>query len=70
MTERRAAPDVTADEHKPVPRQTQGRWRIHCSCGWKGPTVALPGHGYGPWSEHFHAVNYDGPFTLEAMARG
>lgn len=66
MTER-AGDEVTGDEHKPLPRQTQGRWQVHCSCGWKGPVVAMVGHGYKPWVEHFH--EYVGPMSLEGMKR-
>lgn len=58
---------VRADDHKPLPTQTQGRWKVHCSCGWKGPVVAMVGHGYKPWVEHFNT--YVGPMSLEGMKR-
>lgn len=55
--------DATGQAHKPNPRQTQGRWRVDCSCGWKGPSVALPGQGHEPWAEHFRSV----PHTIEEL---
>lgn len=42
--------------HRPDPRQVSGRWRVDCSCGWRGPVVPLPGHGTAPWAEHFAEV--------------
>jgi hypothetical protein len=42
-----------ASLHRPDPKQVSGRWRVDCSCGWRGPVVPLPGHGTAPWTEHF-----------------
>ena len=44
-------------EHKPNPIRTQARCRVDCSCGWRGPLVSLPGHGYLPWERHFNEAN-------------
>lgn len=29
---------------------------MDCSCGWRGPVVALPGQGHEPWAEHFYVT--------------
>ena len=41
--------------HKPDAHRQGPRWRVDCSCGWRGPLVSLPGHGYLPWERHFSA---------------
>lgn len=43
-------------QHRPDARQVSGRWRVDCSCGWRGPVVSLPGHGTASWTEHFAEV--------------
>lgn len=44
--------DMTMSDHRPDPNQDGWRWRVDCSCGWRGPQVSLPGQGHQPWMEH------------------
>ena len=39
--------------HKPEPKRVGSHVRVDCSCGWRGPVVALFGHGHAPWAEHY-----------------
>ena len=38
--------------HRPEPLRAQSRCRVDCTCGWRGPLVAMFGEGVPPWMEH------------------
>lgn len=42
--------------HRPDPKRAGARCRVDCSCGWRGPSVAMFGEGQAPWSAHFEAA--------------